>query len=95
MLLTGEFKKLDLGSDLANFKKYGQSDPPTYNLDNIKDFKIVLVCGLTDLLSSPGDYNWLNEKLQENNQIKFLEYECGHLGLLLPSEHKINEDIID
>jgi hypothetical protein len=45
MLFSGEFKKLDMGSDLANFKKYGASEPPHYNLDNIKDFKIALVCG--------------------------------------------------
>jgi hypothetical protein len=96
MLESGEFKKLDLGSDLLNFRKYGTSTVPHYDLKKINNFKISLICGKTDLLSSPGDYNWLNEELIEyGNQMNFQEYECGHIGLILPKETRINDNIFD
>ena len=55
-MLTDEFKKLDRGSPAENLKKYEQSTPPMFDVDNIVDINIVMVCGKNDLLSSPKDY---------------------------------------
>jgi hypothetical protein len=36
-----------------------------YELNKIVGFKISLICGMTDLLASPVDYNWLKDILVE------------------------------
>jgi hypothetical protein len=72
MVLSGEFKKRDMGSVDENMKKYGSMTPPAYDLSKIKDFNISMICGRTDLLSSPLDYHQLKNKLSENgNNITF------------------------
>lgn len=54
--MTDEFKKYDYKSAELNQKHYGQDTPPLYEWDKISGFKIALICGKTDLLSSPKDY---------------------------------------
>ena len=66
MYESGEFKRHDKGSELSNLQAYGVVEPPHYNLGNIKDLNIYLVCGKTDLLASPIDYLWLYEELLSN-----------------------------
>lgn len=84
---SGEFRKFDHGASEKNQKAYGSDDPPAFDLGKIKDYNIMLVCGKTDLLSSPPDYNWLHEVLKKNgNNVIFKEYELGHLGLLMPKD---------
>jgi len=48
------------------------------------------------MLASPGDYKQLNEVLVENQaNVTFNEYKLGHLGLILPKDTKINDDIFN
>jgi hypothetical protein len=85
MVVTGEFKKFDYEDENENMKRYGQPDPPHYNLKNIKGLDIVMVCGTEDNLSSMPDYIWLRDELLANgNHVDFTEYPRGHLGLLMP-----------
>jgi hypothetical protein len=45
-----------------------------------------LIAGKTDLLASPGNYNWLNKKLSKNvSYIGMKEYPLGHMGILMPN----------
>jgi hypothetical protein len=88
MIYSDEFKKYDYGSDAANFKKYGMIEPPHYDLDKVSDFNIVLVCGKSDKLSVQKDYVRAKALLEKNNQVKMLEYECGHIGLIMPKDQK-------
>ena len=48
----------DYGKE-TNLKKYGSENAPLYPIDRIKDFPIVLICGKTDLLAPPKDYQKL------------------------------------
>jgi len=75
---------------------YGQDKPPVYNLSNISNFKIDLVCGKTDLLVVPKDYTKLkDEMVSYNNDVGFFEYECGHLGLILPVDPAVNDTMLE
>jgi hypothetical protein len=56
MIETDEFIKYDYGTDAANFKKYGQVDPPIYDLKKVTGFNILFIGGKTDKLSVPADY---------------------------------------
>ena len=84
---TGEFKKYDHHCAEKNYEAYGQAEPPHYDLKKIKGFQITLVCGYGDLLSSPDDYHWLAQELEENgNKIDFSEYDLGHMGLMFAED---------
>jgi len=64
-------------------------------MENIQGFNIVLVCGKGDLLVSPDDYNWLKDELINNgNNVEFLEYQQGHLGLVMPKDKEETETIL-
>jgi hypothetical protein len=47
-------------------KRYGIEKPNNFNIENVKGFKIGLICGETDLLTSSLDYNWLKDFLIKN-----------------------------
>ena len=86
MVVTGEFKKYNYEDDDENMKRYGQVDPPHYQLSNIKGLHILMVCGTSDNLASPADYLWLRDELKADNKnkVEFIEFPNGHLGLLIP-----------
>ena len=64
---------------------YGTPSPPQFNLQNITNFPIALMCGQTDRLASPPDYMWLKEELTKSNScVFFREYTFGHIGFLNP-----------
>ena len=63
MVLTDEIKLFDYGSKEENLRRYGQETPPFYNFDNLKNFKIAMYVGETDLLAVPEDYHRLKDKL--------------------------------
>ena len=86
MIESDEFKKYDYGTDAANFKIYGTIEPPVYDLKKVTGFNLVLICGKTDKLAHYGDA-LRAKKLFENygNNVKCLEYDCGHIGLLMPA----------
>ena len=55
----------------------------------------VLLCGKTDLLSSPANYLWVRDRLQRaNSQVFFYEYDLGHLGLIMPKKRKVMKDVL-
>ena len=46
------------------------------------------------MLASPGDYNKLTDVLVSNGaNVTFKEYKLGHLGLILPEDKTVNDDI--
>jgi hypothetical protein len=50
----------DYGSAELNAKYYnGETKPPKYPLENLKDWDIALICGKSDKLAAPEDYNIL------------------------------------
>jgi hypothetical protein len=60
-----EFRLFDYGSEKKNQHFYGgQKIPPLYPLDRLKNIKIILICGKTDLLSTTGDYNNIKNVLE-------------------------------
>jgi hypothetical protein len=57
---------------------YGSDTPPEFNLSNIKNIPIALLCGREDLLASPGDYSDLAEILKAAGSLVeggFKEYD--------------------
>ena len=47
---------------------------------------IALICGKSDLLAAPRDYNAIKVMLEDQNSLSdFHETEHGHLGLLSPA----------
>lgn len=92
MFVTGKFQKYDFGPE-ENMARYGTKEPPVYNLDNISDFHIWLVGGKTDLLASVKDYTRVRDELAGKNKVKLYEYDVGHLGLVIPEDKKIMDEL--
>ena len=97
MMLDGKFRKFDYGSKEKNQAAYdGADEPPEYDFNSIKGFNISLICGQTDLLSSPVDYSTVKNMLSENdNNVDFQEYEEGHIGLVVPKNLQITTNMFD
>ena len=51
MTKTGEFKKYDYGKE-KNKIIYGEENSPSYDLSKISGYKIKLICGEYDMISS-------------------------------------------
>lgn len=78
-----------------NIEKYGQPTAPEYDMSKIENLPISLICGKTDMLSSPQDYKNLKELLTKNgNDVDFKEFDVGHLGILCPKDESIVDDIL-
>ena len=89
VMSSGEFKMFDYGKPDINRKHYGgQDEPPHYPWERLKDLKkIVLVCGTSDHLTDPVDYNRLKKNLEEQNALmEFMEVNLGHVGTTIPGE---------
>ncbi|ESO93372.1 hypothetical protein LOTGIDRAFT_161944 [Lottia gigantea] len=61
---TGLFKMYNYGSVDENLKHYNQSDPPIYDVSNIKETPIVVIYGDEDWLADLQDVNALLPKLK-------------------------------
>ena len=85
----------DHESEEKNMEKYGQPTPPEFDIDNIKDFNIVMVCGLSDLVTSKKDYDWVKNRLAPTNKLTFMQFEEGHLGLLISGDEGTKQIILD
>jgi len=95
LLRDGKFRRLDYGREI-NIQKYGTEDPPEYDLKKISGNKISLVCGKTDLLASPLDYTKLRDVMTENNNdVDFQEYEEGHIGLIVPKDPTLTNNMLE
>lgn len=84
LIRSGKFEKFDFGFE-ENAKRYGQTEPPEYDLSKIKGVKLALFCGKTDLLSSPKDYTWCRDQLVNAEVVFFKEYDAGHAYFLFPA----------
>lgn len=80
------FAKYDYGY-LKNQRVYSQYKAPIYNLDNIKNVKILIYTGKDDKISNIKDVRWLKDILDKNDVIiDYQEYEnIGHSSLLIPN----------
>ena len=85
-MLSGEFRKYRHELIVDNLNNYNSEIPPLYPLENIQGFKITLVCGKGDLLASKPDYDWLHELLKDSNEVRFMEFDEGHQGLIFPED---------
>ncbi len=74
MLRTGEFSKFDYGAEI-NLLKYGQSQPPKYDLSKLKDFKVkkYMFRGTRDALITKEDFDKLIETLPKESTETFVE----------------------
>ena len=54
-----------------------------------------MVCGRSDKLSVPKDYSRAKEILEKNNRVKMLEYDCGHIGLIMPKSQQQVQEVFD
>lgn len=67
-----------------NIAKYGVSEPPHYDLSQIKDVPIAIMNGTEDLVVSPTDWAWLVHELGDSVCF-YKEYELSHYGFLMPA----------
>ena len=88
ILISDKFARFKLPTQQENLVKYNQVEPPEFNMSRIRDLDITLVCGQSDLLSSPGDYQSLAQQLALENRVELHEFPHGHLGLLMPANPK-------
>ena len=79
----------DYGSIELNKKYYGGLEkPPLYPFDRLKDLKkVVMVCGKSDRLTEPEDYNRLKKNLEDQNALlEVIEIDHGHVGTICPAK---------
>lgn len=94
LVRTGNFEQFDYGPEV-NKLRYGNSEVRPFNFDAIQN-KVALFCGKTDLLASPMNYRWLETKLSNAGALHlFKEYELGHMGLIMPKDKTIFQDILN
>lgn len=53
-----QFQRYDLGTPALNLEKYGQEQPPKYNLTKFP-LKMAIVHGELDFMADPSDVAWL------------------------------------
>ena len=46
-------------------------------------------------MASKLDYDWLYERLKTDNKVTFMEFEEGHLGLLLPKRDVVSDSLFE
>lgn len=61
-IVKGFFGEYDYGSKM-NMKKYGQKNPPAFDMNKITNQNIALFCGNNDKLASPPDVDVLRARL--------------------------------
>ena len=77
-LFSDYFKRYDHGSEM-NYKLYGQSSPPSYNLTNLQ-FPIALQSGKHDPIGHPNDVDWLETKVKP---FFSAEYKLEHMSFMI------------
>lgn len=89
-----KFKRYDYGKE-ANSFIYRSKEAPEYNLKSIKGFKIALICGEEDKLSSTKDVEWLASELGDNI-VYYKKYDkMGHISFLCGLNVEWFIDLID
>ncbi|KAF3426646.1 hypothetical protein E2986_10919 [Frieseomelitta varia] len=78
LIHSGKFQKFDYGV-VGNIKKYGQKNPPDYNLGNVK-LPVYLYYGANDMFVDVQDLHQLYKSLP--NVQKFLSDNFAHLDFV-------------
>lgn len=89
------FAQFDYGK-VKNLEIYGNSIPPEYNLNKIRN-KICLFVGTDDRLATTKDNRIFKEILSKNgNLVWYKEYDnMGHLTFFVPKDFSYNNDIMN
>jgi homoserine acetyltransferase len=87
---TPKIQKYDYGP-YKNMKKYGDEQPPEYNLENIQ-IPVYLFQGTTDLLATPKNVNILKYFLKKYYSFN---YDIGHGGFLWGKDMAYLEDLVN
>ena len=88
LIQKGTFEKYDYGFE-ENYKRYGQMQPPTFDLSKINTVPIAMFMGSGDLLASPKDYKWTIDQMVNANIVYQKEYpKMGHMYFLAPTNAK-------
>lgn len=87
-ILSGLFRKFDYGVT-ENFKRYGSTQPPKYNLEKIK-VPVAIFYGENDFLTHPLDLQKLVDKLPNVIEIKKIDYpKFNHIDFLWGRDAKV------
>jgi predicted esterase len=79
-----------------NIQLYGRGTPPDYDTSKITNFPITLVCGKQDLLVDSDDYTKVRDELVSlGNDVDFQEYELGHIGLVIPKNNELIDNLVN
>ena len=76
---TETFRRYDMESKEANQKKYGQDEPPEYDL-SLLEFPIAVFSGSKDVLADPKDVAWTVSQFPKSSVIFHHEYYLGHMS---------------
>lgn len=85
LITKDQFIRYDYRDEALNMEKYGQPEPPLYDLDSIKGMNIAMFVGTADKLANVEDNHWLRDRLGDN-VIHYGEYELGHLSFMLAQD---------
>ena len=84
LFLTGKFRKFDYGV-AGNMKKYGQEQPPDYNLSNVT-VPVDLYYGTNDIVSAPQVGYRLYSELSIGHEFFNISFPvndfAGHSGIV-------------
>ena len=77
-------------------KLYGSKEPPHYDVTQIKGFKIMLCFGITDRLITIEDAEYLRDIfVGSDNDVTYREYDVGHIGIMMPKDLSITQEMLD
>lgn len=100
MMRAGYFQQFDYGSADANWREYGQSSPPLYNIDsfktNLASVPIFLIAGANDALVQPTDYAKLIDLMPPSAKSKVIA-DYNHLDYMWAADTNeyVNKDVLD
>lgn len=97
MKSSGQFSQFDYGSPQANMEKYGETEPPVYNLSNVQ-VPTSLFCGDGDVYTTLGDIGKLAMNLPNLKQYHVVQRKgWTHLDFAYSSKAGIlvYQNIID
>ena len=74
--------------------KYGQHEPPEYDLSKIKHVPIAIMAGTDDILASLADTRWIKDKLDPNVVVFHKEYNMGHISFVAGKKTEYIDDVL-
>jgi len=89
---SNRFQYYDYGKD--NMEKYGSETPPLIDLSKIRNVRVSMFVGNTDLLGDPEDNLWLKDQLREN-VVGYHTYDYGHITFFIGKDVSYLEDLVE